>query len=120
MDRLVPLDQLTLNQRVQGSSPCAPTKIRQRLESIALTHESSFCSAPVINQCCKQCEHGEKWWYRPFHSVERAGRGLFASTEKVPPKQLWVCSAGAGSGRRKLPPEQFTGRRKAAFLFCAE
>ena len=46
------VEQLTLNQRVQGSSPCAPTKIASNINELARFNES-HCAVKKLIKICK-------------------------------------------------------------------
>jgi hypothetical protein len=49
-------EQQSLNRRVQGSSPCAPTKIVQHFQWLGDPKRITFCSSHSHKQCCKQFE----------------------------------------------------------------
>src|SRR5579883_1020999 len=48
------VEQLTLNQRVQGSSPCAPTKFPRDINDVRRDGKLLFAAPPFVSALCRE------------------------------------------------------------------
>ncbi len=112
------VEQLTLNQRVHGSSPCAPTNPLPNCSSRAVVRSAMRSGPPPSgrsNACSAGRERGRMGRYRfpdCAHHADRLDAGRVAGRSRLP---ISVAGSGGGSSRASRTPSISAARCACRF-----